>query len=306
MEKPRKKPKVQISAPTPLPGNNEVIRFETKEGIMFAIGCLLSISALKTNDPYLFFPCIGLAWILFIYIALIHKGSWYFRALFAVFITAFFLFVAYRSYDSSVSVPSPLLTSQLHELDDLQDLIAGKSEYDLKQTFDFIKMAEFNIALAIKYFAPTEVSAEHLAKINEYFSNGEAVYDLDYCLMAKNTNGASKMIFIPGKLPAINISQTYISNRKKLIKLESSADIPPKIVTAIKNFDDTMQRNIVILIEVINEKTAEDINNLIYDNDSKSAYFGAISITYNHKVIPLKPKADEIVAQIKLYMKSIK
>jgi hypothetical protein len=282
------------------------IKFETKEAIVLAIGSLLSLAALRTNDPYLFFPCFGLAWVGFIYIALIHKGSRLYRALFSIFITVFFIYVACRSYDSSVSVPSALLTSQLQELEDLQNFIGAKNEYELDETFDLRRMAVFNTALAVEYIAPQIVSPEQSAKISNYFAHGSAMADRRYCYITYNKNGVSRLNFIPGKLPLLDLSSQYSTARQKLVKFESSAEMPPKVAGAIKDFDNTIQSNTVILLDVINEKLAQDTNNIIQNDDPKSPNFGAVSLTYNHRIIPLEPRADEVIKQIKTYLKSIK
>jgi hypothetical protein len=74
------------------------MEFSRKEIILLLIGTMLAFASFKTDDPLLFFPCIGISWASFMYICVSHQGPIFVRVLMAFAISAFFIFLSFRTY----------------------------------------------------------------------------------------------------------------------------------------------------------------------------------------------------------------
>jgi hypothetical protein len=81
--------------------------FNGKEIIVLVIGTALAFASFKTNDPVIFFPCIGASWAAFVYICATHPGPLLLRVLIAVSISCVFVFVSFRIYTPPQSYTPP-------------------------------------------------------------------------------------------------------------------------------------------------------------------------------------------------------
>ena len=59
--------------------------------------------------------------------------------------------------------------------------------------------------------------------------------------------------------------------------------------SSLRQFDDTLDKDTHLMIDVLNDKYAEDPNNLYLNFDKSTGYFDTMNNAYVHRLIPLKP-----------------
>ena len=199
-------------------------------------------------------------------------------------------------------VPSSLFDAQLKEIQEIDNFVGRKSELDLRDTFDFPNMLKYNIVLAKNELAPLLSKAEDVAAMNKFFQGGQALTDVRFATLTVSNN-AVRYERLPGKIGIINLSPKYVENRSALEKMASSSQLPQTIAGKLKEFDDIVQRNCIIMLEVLNDEVSKGINNIIDDSNYSSPYYGGASGAYWTKFVNLRPKAEEVSESIKSYLK---
>jgi len=201
------------------------------------------------------------------------------------------------------AISKQVLTSQLHELRELQDFIGGKEESELWELFDLHDITRFNIRRAKMAIDPSALTPEEASKIDAFFKNGQAMSDATSCKVTR-TAGGFRIDAIPGKLGMLNLSKKYVASRQTLAKFQSSAQLPLAIRNAVKDLDQAVVGNAQLLLEVINQKLAENPANILREEDGTSPLLGATSGAFLDKCTRLKPKQEEIISAIRRYLKT--
>ena len=98
--------------------------FSGKEIILLVIGTLLAFASFKTDDPIIFFPCIGLSWAAFVFICVSHPGSLLLRVLIAIAISCVFVFVGFRTYKQPQLIGLKMVIA-LTGINEEKDLVAS-------------------------------------------------------------------------------------------------------------------------------------------------------------------------------------
>lgn len=110
------------------------MRFTKLEAAMFVVGILLTLPGLCNLDPVVFFPCMVLSWITFLYICIAHAGPIWARVVVAFAITSILFFVSIRSYShnkvtiSAVLPAAPSPTPSEEKIPTLHDLFVTDFE----------------------------------------------------------------------------------------------------------------------------------------------------------------------------------
>jgi len=198
-------------------------------------------------------------------------------------------------------VQPAVLEAQMKELAGLDEFIGKKDENDLRDTFDFPRILKYNIKFQIRELSQRLVSKEESGDIDNVFRDGQARIDMRYANIA-NVNNSVQVTHIPGKIGLINTTTKYVESRKMLAKYMSSTMIPNDVRTALVELDRTIEQNTTTIIEVLNEKLADNRNNILKEFDDKSYYRGGTSGYYWVKFIPLRPKVDSISHEIRKHL----
>jgi hypothetical protein len=210
----------------------------------------------------------------------------------------------YHGVAPSSSVPSDvLLGSQIEELKRLQEFVGGKSESELWELFDLHNITRFNIRRAKSALNPKALSLKDALEINAYFEGGKAILSAVYSKVTR-TAGGIRPEPIPGKLGILNLSLKHVSNRQTLSRFQSSHQMPLAIRDAIKKLDEAVEENVQTLLDVINEKMVENPENIFREENGTSPLFGATSGAFLDKRVWLQPKQEEIIEQVRRYLKT--
>jgi len=197
--------------------------------------------------------------------------------------------------------PAWLFTSQIQEL--LQDFVGGKDEGELWELFDLHGITTFNIRRAKASIRPGSLTPAEVAEIDAFFRDGQVYLDNRYCKVVR-TAGGFRAEPIPGKLSTLNLSRKYVTNRQTLAKFQSSPQVPLAVRNALKELDEAVKGNVQVLLSVINDKLAENPDNILCEENANSPLFGATSGAFLAKRIWLKPKQEAVMSAITDYLKT--
>jgi hypothetical protein len=81
--------------------------------------------------------------------------------------------------------------------------------------------------------------------------------------------------------------------------------VPESVADALRDFDQTVEKDMSLMIESLNDSIAADPNNLIYNDAYNSGWYASASGLYWQKFIPLRPKADIVAKEMRSYYASV-
>ncbi len=199
------------------------------------------------------------------------------------------------------TIPEPLLASQLDELRELQGFLGGKEESELWELFDLHNITRFNIRRARAVIDSGALTPNDTSEIDAFFKEGQAILSANYCKVTRTAGGFTTEP-VPGKLGILNLSKKYVINRRMLAKFQSSPQLPLAITNAIKDLDQAVADNAQLLLDVINQKLAENPARILREEDGGSPLFGATSGAFLDKCVRLKPKQTKVMSEIRRYL----
>lgn len=190
--------------------------------------------------------------------------------------------------------------AQKEKISELEKLIIGRNEMELRTMFGFPLMMEANIKMNIalvrhlkeggtepvdlrQFTIGTEFLATHLSHYGGAMASDDPL------------NGK--------RVHALRLPSQYSSAKQQLFAFENSPELPTSITTAIKNFDDVVGKNANQLLEVLDETIGKDPNYYLrYDDVSSPDYFHKIDGIWFERFIQLKPEADKITNAIRQFL----
>lgn len=180
------------------------------------------------------------------------------------------------------------------ELAEVNELICKRDEWELRQEFDFPDMLKFNISNEKSKLAPQLMSEEESAETAAFFADGAQRIDTRYGTLSTVNNMPIFVVF-PGKIGRINTSRKYIESRKELSRLKSSAALPSAVTGALREFDEDIEKDSVLMIDSLNRSLEADPRNILQDGDRQSLeFFGHAQNLYWESFIPLRNSADVV------------
>lgn len=208
-----------------------------------------------------------------------------------------------KSKEITPQVSPEVFSAQLKELQRVTDFFNGKDEYALRQAFDFEGYIKFSLIRAKQVIAPDKLSPAQSDAMEKFFQGWlRAIFDTRYLPITKMPSGTPQVEVIPGVVGILRLPAKYTTTEQMLRSFESSPHIPTKIQEAIKDFDSTAGSNALLLIEVINERLAQDKDNIVLEDVQGARFFGGTMTAYWNRFTPLKPKADIVLQQIRTFL----
>lgn len=123
-----------------------------------------------------------------------------------------------------------------------------------------------------------------------------------YANLSVPYKGRAEVRFIINDIPWIKTSQKYDVNREKLKQFEESGTLPSNVRDAVKSFEGALDKNIGIMLDVLNNEVRQDPYRIIYEDDTSSPYYLSVDTDYAGASEPLEPKRREISDQIRKYL----
>lgn len=199
---------------------------------------------------------------------------------------------------------SPTSDVVISSLKQLNEFIGGREEPDLDDLFGFPDMIRINMAYAKQCLAPSLLTNDEKNILSTEMATRPwgAMADLRYGKFYTVNHGGLHADDLPGKIKMVYFSQNYLKGRALLANYRLSAEIPPNVVSRVKDLDDTVENDAKVLLDVINKEAAANPSNLIYETDTNSPFWGVTSSEYWKEFVPLKPKADAVILAIRPYL----
>jgi hypothetical protein len=204
---------------------------------------------------------------------------------------------------SSAPEPNPtLLQAQIAIFDKVQQFFGGLDESGLRELFDFPKMLRFNVLLTRRDLQKNNFPADLNTEMNNYFIGGQAIVSLRYANVNATPSKTAQVEWIPGNIGAVNTSIKFIDARHKLADLSASVVLPGSIRDTLKEFDKTIQDNIELMFDVLNERLSHNPAEFVFAEDPKSPYYGTIVGEYATRFHLFSQKANDIRQEIRRYL----
>lgn len=196
-----------------------------------------------------------------------------------------------------------LLESQIRDLQFLNEFIAQKDELGIRETFDLPELLKYNLKFARLKLIPESYSTESSAEIDKFFKGGQARIDIRYATLFRAAGtGAVRYEPIPGKFGILNLSSKFVTNFATLQRYESTSLLPSDVITTVKKLRETIDEDLTLMFVVINERFAHDKNNLLFEDDYSSPYYGATSAVYWERFKQLRPIAEQLTVAMRKYL----
>jgi hypothetical protein len=209
----------------------------------------------------------------------------------------------YNSPPLAATTHAALYEVQLAELREIDKFVGIKNEWQLRDTFDFIDMIKFNIRFAKNMLFPNSVPAQQLQELDAFFAGGLGILNYQHGTWARRPDGgAANFVPFPGKVFALNQSAKQAEAVSRLHQYESSSTVPADVRERLKEFSATVDQNVTLMFEVINERTSKNKNNLLHDDDPSSDRLGVINNAYWAKFTNLEPKARAVNEAIRHHL----
>ncbi len=164
-------------------------------------------------------------------------------------------------------VPEALLEAQLKELTEIEELIGRQDEYYLREQFQLPEMLEHNVMYVISLFRREGGTTEERAEVDRFFAGGNLQVDLRFVRAGRMPGGTIMVFPRAGKICTIHLSEQYDERKARLGYFESSATMPASVRDSVRQFDATLDKDVNLIFDVLNDKYAEDPNNLYLNFD---------------------------------------
>ena len=197
-----------------------------------------------------------------------------------------------------------VFAAQLKRLQAIQDFFEAKTEFELREAFDLNDMAKYNFTKAAIDHNRLQFTQQAIDKAEEFFKGGNFNLSLKYVHVSSMGGADHSPVLqeIPGKAYRIYCSVKYLQARQELQRLASFTEVPSSIRNKINSFSEALDKNLDILLDVINQDLDENPDRLAHNDDEKSRYAGAATNTYNKASVQLKPLADDVISEIRNYL----
>jgi hypothetical protein len=193
--------------------------------------------------------------------------------------------------------------AQMQEIKQVDEFIAGRDENDLRQEFGLPEMKETNIQMIATIVGHSKKGERF--DPSPYFAGKDVYLRIDLAEGHIRHYGGSIVYDYPDANRVYLLLQPaqYSLGMKKLLKFETSSELPAPIIKAVKDFHDAVSKNTDKLVNVLNDAIKKDPDYYLRYNDfSSPAYFHQLDNMWFDGFIQLRPKADKIRDAIRQFL----
>ena len=116
------------------------------------------------------------------------------------------------------------------------------------------------------------------------------------------TPGGPHIETAPDQIAAVVLTSKYQLAVAELVRFQNSGLLPTKIGDAVRKLSDVVNNNTELMLLILNEKFREDFQFVTRASEYKTPYYGVVVSTYFNKFSPLKPPADNVVSETKVFL----
>ncbi len=276
------------------------------------IGLLLAVFVLTDKIPMLVGVCVGFSWLVaFIWIARAKfiKTLTVLARLFVVTVIGSVLAICATTFggwilnntehaqEVKASVPPDKQNLDENLVRELDDMFGSRDETALRQYFGFQEMLAINIAFntaRIRYFAKTGSTEMSLTPF--LVGGRDMQFSLAYDLNSIHREpGSLKATLDINSASILILSRDYSVHKAALLKYENASQLPPSVTFAVKEFDRTLQMNVDVMQNLLNDMMRRDHNYFLRNGDvSDPKYHTVIDAIFWSRFNQLRPIADQI------------
>jgi hypothetical protein len=194
-------------------------------------------------------------------------------------------------------------SAQMDEIREVDRFIVGRDEMALRQVFGFPSMLDINIQLnaeAIRH-------AKNGTPFDfQRYQNGREMMG-DSALAEGHMHPAGGLLGLDNwfgtRVLLLVLPTEYSTEKKELLKFETSSELPNSVIKAVKDLDDAVSENAKKLLYTLDDALRKDTNYYLrHDDLGSQQYSRQIDRTWNREFIPLRPKADNIRMAIRQFL----
>ena len=202
--------------------------------------------------------------------------------------------------------PSEISALERSELHDLQTLVGAKDESQLRDMFDYPEMLKLNILLVRQRLDPASLDADDTATVAEYQKSWQAMATLRYGILVRPKSSSEPLTIIPdkGQITILGLTSKYQSEQAKVLQFAKSVELSASVANSVNVFNDTLQANLDLMLDTLNQDLREDQNLITHDEDAHPPYYHRATERYWSRFQNLQPKADAVVAAIRARLKT--
>jgi len=201
---------------------------------------------------------------------------------------------------------SGISAAQMEVIKEVEQFLVGRDEYSLREMFGFPLMMEKNIRMNVLAISHYKKGTPFTTKMmQENFIGTQTIQDIKLAEgHIRRYGGAFLQTPMDGtNIYALMLPDQFTDGKKKLLKLESSPELPSFITKEIKGFDKSIDKNATDLLHVLNSALKKDPNYFLqYDDVSSPQYFHQIDAMWLDHFTQLEPQANKIRDAIHKYL----
>ena len=139
------------------------------------------------------------------------------------------------------------------------------------------------------------MSSNDLAALDAFNQHGKGMVSLRYGqLIRPNPDvGPLNVVADKGQIMIINMSDKYLEAKAKLAPFATSVELPETVTSSVAAFSDTLQVNLDLLMDTLNQDLRENPNLKIHDDDPTSPYYDSGSNRYWSRFQPLQTESRQ-------------
>jgi hypothetical protein len=206
-----------------------------------------------------------------------------------------------RSESASLSA-TKISDSQLDEIKALDQLIAQPDEWAVREVFGTNEMTRMNLKLVHDMVGncskgtpnpPNPYAKDKEIMIVKALTNGHTT----------QVGGAVQYTGDCNTVFQVALPIAYSINTRKLQQFEASSVLPQSVIQSLKGLEGAVKTNAETLAQVEDDALKKNPDYFLeYDNPT-SPFFHAVDAMYSNRFIELKPKADDVNAEVRKFLK---
>jgi hypothetical protein len=200
--------------------------------------------------------------------------------------------------DESTQTEASKLVSQAQfaKVAELEQFLGGKDEMDLRIAFDLPNILQKNIATQVIRIGFIK-SGREKEFLYSNFTDGAWIA---WVKEGHYTTGPSGVHIEAGPKDVLHlvITTKFQIAQKRLIEFANSALIPNSIKMQVTEFNNTLNKNTSLMMEIMDQRMHESENYFLLSGTMDTPYYGVILTDFSRRVFPLKPAADRVLSAI--------
>ena len=187
--------------------------------------------------------------------------------------------------------------AQFTKVAEVEAFFGGKDENDLRQLFDLPNILQKNINTQIIRVGFIKAGKESDFFYSNYTDNGSWIMWAKPGYFSTGPSGV-QLNTGPKDVHHLVTTTKFQGSQRKLIEFSNSVLIPDSIKVEINGFNDAVNKDTELMMQILDEKLHEDEDYFLLNMAMGTKYYGVIVSAFAVRMIHLKPAADRVLSSI--------